>query len=86
MVKVIFYESVQNHSGCGSIELESPEVLMALIDHLGEKLGEEFKEYLLGEDTCFFLINGKSILRTEGLNTRLKPNDKIEVLPLVEAG
>ena len=86
MIKIIFYESVQNHSGCESIELELMETLIHLIDELGERLGDDFKEYLLREDTCFFLINGKSILRTGGLNTKLKPNDKIEVLPLVEAG
>jgi len=86
MVKVVFYESIQNHSGCESIELEPVEALIILIDKLGEKLGTDFKEYLLRDDTCFFLINGKSISRTGGLNTRLEPNDKIEILPFIEAG
>ena len=86
MINIIFYESVQNHSGCKSIEIEPVETLKVLIDKLGERLGDGFKEYLLGDDTCFFLINGKSILRTGGLNTKLNPNDKIEVLPMVEAG
>ena len=86
MLKVIFYESVQNHSGCEGLEIETVETLKALIDKLGEKLGGSFKDYLLEEDTCFFLVNGKSIVRTGGLNTPLHPKDKIEVLPLVEAG
>ena len=86
MIKVLFYESVQNYSGCESLEIEPVETLKDCIEQLGEKLGFHFKEYLLGEDTCFFLVNGKSIARTGGLNTSLNPNDKIEVLPVVEAG
>ena len=86
MVEVFFYESVQDHSSCENIELEVADTLSDLIDELGKKLGDGFKEYLLADDNCFFLINGKSILRTGGLNTKLNPNDKVEVLPLVEAG
>ena len=86
MLKILFYESVQNHSKCESLEAEVVETLRDLINQLGERLGESFKDYLLGEDTCFFLVNGRSILRTGGLNTPLEPNDKIEILPIVEAG
>jgi molybdopterin converting factor small subunit len=85
-MKIIFYESVQNYSGCDGLEIEHAETLNRLIDKLGDRLGVHFKEYLLGEGTCFFLINGKSIMRTGGLNTPLNPDDKIEVLPVVEAG
>jgi molybdopterin converting factor small subunit len=85
-MNVIFYESVKNYSGCDSMEIEYAETLNNLVDKLGNRLGEHFKEYLLGEGTCFFLINGKSIMRTGGLNTPLNPDDKIEILPVVEAG
>ena len=86
MLKVFFYESVQNYSQCERLEIEPVETLRDCIEQLGEKLGYPFKDYLLGEDTCFFLVNGKSIVRTGGLNTPLNPNDKIEILPVVEAG
>ena len=86
MLKVFFYASVQDHSGCEELEIEEVETLADCIDKLEEKLGSHFKDYLLGEDTCFFLVNGKSILRTGGLNTPLHPHDKIEILPVVEAG
>ena len=86
MIKVLFYESVQNHSGCVVLEIEPVETLKDCIEQLGEKLGSHFKEYLLGEDTCFFLVNGKSIVRTGGWNTPLGTHDKIEILPIVEAG
>jgi molybdopterin converting factor small subunit len=86
IMKITFYGLVQNHSGCDSIVVEHAETLNRLIDELGDRLGVHFKEYLLGDDTCFFLINGKSIMRTGGLNTPLDPDDNIEVLPVVEAG
>ena len=86
MIKVMFFGSVQDHSACPSIEVEAVESLRILIDNLGEEFGATFHEYLLGEDTCFFLINGKSIMNTGGLNTLLKPEDKVEILPVVEAG
>ena len=86
MLKIFFYESVQNYSNCESLEIEPVETLRDCVEQLGEELGSHFKEFLLGEDTCFFLVNGKSIIRTGGLNTPLHPNDKIEILPVVEAG
>ena len=86
VIRVNFFESVQNHTHCPSIEMETAENLNVLIKNLGEKFGEPFKEYLLADDTCFFLVNGKSIINTGGLNTPLHPGDKVEILPVVEAG
>ena len=86
MIKVIFFGLVKKQTNCPSIEMETAETLSILIDNLGEKFGATFKEYLLADDTCFFLINGKSIINTGGLNTPLKPEDKVEILPVVEAG
>jgi len=86
MVKVLFYESVKNHSKCESLEIEFAGTVLDLIHQLGERLGAGFRDYLLEDDTCFFLVNGKSIIRTGGLNTPLGPSDKIEILPIVEAG
>ena len=83
---VIFYGSVQNHSGCRQLEIDHVDSIEMLIDKLGEDIGEHFKEYLLGEDTCFFLVNSKSIVGTGGLKTLLSQGDKIEILPVVEAG
>ena len=83
---VSFYESVQNHTGCQTIEVAQADTLRTLIDLLGKQFGESFQEYLLGDDTCFFLVNGKSILHTGGLHTPLKPEDRVEILPVVEAG
>ena len=56
-----------------------------LID-LNEKNIFEGYNIVLGEETCFFLVNGKGIMMTGGLDTKLCPGDKIEVLPFADAG
>jgi len=84
---VSFYLSVCEFTDCSHVELEgAPETLQKMIDELGKRFGEEFHQYLLADDTCFYLVNGKSILHTGGLSTKLQPGDKIEILPVVEAG
>jgi len=57
-----------------------------LIDELGSCFGPRFQAFLLGDETCLFLVNGKGILSTGGLDTGLVPGDKIEILPFIEAG
>ena len=84
---VWFYLSVCEFTGCSHLELTGqPETLQEMIDELGKRFGEEFYQYLLAEDTCFYLVNGKATLHTGGLLTRLQPGDKVEILPVVEAG
>ena len=84
---VMFYGSVLDQTrGNKSLELENTKTVSALIDVLGGLYGKNFKEYLLGDDTCFFLVNGKALLATGGLNTPLSQDAKIEILPVAEAG
>jgi molybdopterin converting factor small subunit len=84
---VLFYGSVQEYTlGEKSLEVGGVQCVSALIDLLGERFGEDFKEFLLGDHTCFFLVNGNGIMTTGGLGTQLQSEDTVEVLPLVEAG
>ena len=84
---VWFHLSVSEFTGCSHLELEGePETLQEMVDELRKLFGEDFYQYLLAEDTCFYLVNGKSILHTGGFSTRLQLGDKIEILPVVEAG
>ena len=57
-----------------------------LINELGDHYGMQLKEFILGGETCFILVNGKGIMMTGGLNTKLQPDDKIDILPFAEAG
>jgi len=84
---VLFYGCVLEFTGgVKSVDLKDCPSLMSLVDELGCLFGEQFKAFLLGGDACFFLINGKGIMATGGFKSKLSPGDKIEILPLVEAG
>ena len=84
---VHFYGKVLDHtSGERSIEIEESPDLRALVDELANRYGGKFKGHLLSGDFCFFLINGKGVMATGGLGSKLDPDDKIEVLPIFEAG
>jgi len=86
-MKVFFYgnvlkftneEKLYNAENCSSIQE------LAVV--LGCKYGELFKDFLFGEENCFFLVNGKPLMNTGGLDTKLHPDDKIEILPFADAG
>jgi molybdopterin converting factor small subunit len=86
-VKVLFYGNLLDQTqGDRSHETKNVSSIKELVDELGIHYGGSFKEFLLGNETCFFLVNGKGIMMTGGLNTGLKPDDRIEVLPFAEAG
>ena len=86
-MQVLFYGNVLEFTNNEKfIEEKNCGNIRELINMLGDRYGTRFKEFLLGEETCFFLINGKGIMMTGGLDTKLQSDDKIEVLPFVEAG
>jgi len=84
---VIFHGNVQEYtSGKKSYTAGATQSMRTLIETLCEHFGENFREFLLGKDTCFFLVNGKGIIATGGLDTPLHPEDKVDVLPFVGGG
>jgi molybdopterin converting factor small subunit len=86
-MNIYFYGNVIEYTNSEkSYVIENCLSIRELIDNLGSHYGERFKEFLLGEETCFFLVNGKGIMMTGGLNTKIQSGDKIEVLPFAEAG
>jgi len=84
---VSFFGGVIEHTG-GEKKFKSAGAanIRALIDELGVCFGEGFRAYLLGGDNCFFLINGQGLMVTGGLDSCLQPGDRVDVLPLIEAG
>jgi molybdopterin converting factor small subunit len=87
-LKVLFYgDALEYTNGDKSFDFTGDNLnLQKLIDKLSDHYGECFQNFLLGDETCFFLINGKGIMMTGGLNTKLNRDDKIEILPFVKAG
>jgi len=86
-MKVLFYGNVLDYTnGSKSYEVKDSSNVRELADELAGHYGERLKEFLLGEETCFFLVNGKGIMMTGGMETKLKAGDKIEILPFADAG
>jgi len=90
---VVFYGNIQERTfGEKSTEINPAKglggkiSLRKLIDLLGERYGVDFRTFLLGDDTCFFLVNGGGVMTTGGLDTPLRKGDTVEVLPFVDAG
>jgi len=83
----LFYGSVLGQTGGEKSFVPAGSAsIRALVGELGCRYGGRFEEFLLSGDDCFFLVNGKSIAMSGGLETSLHPGDRIEVLPFVEAG
>ena len=86
-MKISFYGNViQFTNGEKTFETADCANVRELAGKLGDHYGIKFKEFLLGEETCFFLVNGKGIMMIGGTDTKLRQDDKIEVLPFTEAG
>ena len=78
-------EYTNGENSCEFPDADCPGV-RDLIDRLGGRFGESFRKFLLGSETCLFLVNGKGLMMTGGLDTKLNPGDKVDVLPFVQGG
>jgi len=93
LMSVYFLSSVQDYTGgdkslelgFGAGEGEARD-LNALIDLLGARYGEGFRDFVNGEGNCFFLVNGSGVAARGGLGAPLAPGDKVEILPFVQGG
>ena len=86
-MKVSFHGNALTHTaGEDSFTSDDAQSIRALIKLLARRYGEDFRAFLLGDETCFFLVNGKGLMSTGGLDTELRPDDLVEVLPFVHAG
>jgi len=85
-MKVIFFGDVSRFTNTEELEIQNASTLDALITILADRFGIEFGEYLRADGTCFYLVNGRSILHTGGLQTPLTMDSVVQILPHVEAG
>jgi len=86
-VKVLFHGSVQELTH-GEPSHETAEVrdVRGLIDELGESFGAAFREFLVGDQTCFILVNGNGLMMTGGYDTPLHNGDTVDILPFITEG
>ena len=92
-VTVKFFTTLREIVGKPQEEIELSEAVTVdeLLQKLGEKYGEKFTRYVYDEKGkvrgyLHFLINGKSITTQQGLETKLKENDVLAILPPVGGG
>jgi len=86
-VKVLFYGNLLEYTNGEKVyEADNCSNVKELVCKLGEHFGERLKDFLQGDDNCLFLVNGKGLMMTGGLDTKLVHDDKIEVLPFADAG
>ncbi|MCL2720927.1 MAG: MoaD/ThiS family protein [Treponema sp.] len=86
-MKIIFYGNVLEYTNNEkTYEAKNCTNVRSLIDELGLHYGEGLKNFIMSDETCFFLVNGKGIMLTGGLETKLNQQDKIELIPFTEAG
>ena len=60
--------------------------LRVLLDELSSHYGESFGQFVYGNETCLFLVNGRGVALSGGLDSPLVPGDKVDILPFVDAG
>jgi len=88
-MKVTFYGRISEYTNGDKTfapgEL-SPPTLRGLLDELCSFYGERFKSFINGNETCLILLNGNGIAFSGGLDSPIGPDDKVDILPFVDAG
>ena len=64
----------------------SHSTLSALLGELSGHYGEAFESFIHGNEACLILVNGNGVMMSGGLDSPLKPDDRIDILPFVDAG
>jgi len=84
---VTFYSSIIKYTNGDKTYIpKNHPTLRELLDELGSYYGEGFYSFINGNETCLILINGKGIKLSGGLDSPLDQDDKVEILPFVDAG
>jgi len=88
---VLFYSDINKYTNGEKSYIPGNEdnsiaTLQELLDRLFFRYGKGFEDFIKAGETCLILVNGNGVKLTGGLNTQLKPGDKIEFLPFVTAG
>jgi len=85
---VAFYGKITEYTNDDRsfIPMTDCSTLRVLLDELSSYYGESFGLFVNGNETCLVLVNGRGVALSGGLDTPLSQDDRIEILPFVEAG
>ena len=70
----------------GEASLGDSMTLRGLLDLLCGHYGERFESFINGNETCLILINGNGAALSGGLDSPIGQDDKVDILPFVDAG
>ena len=83
---------IQNYTRCKMEQIPGDYNLLELLNLLSVKYGNKFSQNVfnsdrseLGEDIVI-LVNGKNVALSSGINTLLKDNDTIAIIPAIMGG
>ena len=92
-ITIVFFTTLREVVGKKEeeIELNRGITVKELLSRLSQKYGKDFVNYVYDEKGDLhgylqFLVNGKSVTTLQGLTTRLKDGDKIDIIPPVGGG
>jgi len=86
-VTVTFYGNITRYTnGDKTFIAKNHSTLRDLLNELSDNYGENLTAFIDSRDSCLILINGKGIMLSGGLDSPLDQNDKIDILPFVDAG
>jgi len=91
-VRVKFFAYIRDYTGCKEAEVSPRETVGALVQDLCETYGQRFREKVLdtgGEEfskDIIIMINGRHVFHLGGFQAPLKPEDTVQIFPMVAGG
>ena len=95
-MRVRFFATIRDYTGCAEEDIPYQETAGALARSLCNRYGSKLKEKIFpggnpkGNEEfgpeIIFLINGRHVNHLGGTNAPLKPDDKVDIFPVVAGG
>jgi len=100
-MRVRFFAYIRNYTGCVEADIPYQETAGALARSLCDLYGDKLRQKIFpagdsgktikgGEEKfgpeIIFLINGRHVSHLGGVNAPLKPEDRVDVFPVVAGG
>jgi len=89
-MRILFFAYFRDYTGTKEVELEGCKTVRELLKELSQRYGKKFeKEVFIGDELShkvIILVNGRSVLNMDGIETRLSEEDTISIFPVVAGG
>ena len=93
-MRVRFFAYIRKITGCAEADIPYQETAGALARSLCERYGEKLRQKIYGNKEgeaefgpeIIVLINGRHVIHLGGPSAPLKPDDRVDVFPVVAGG